>query len=104
MKKTLHLMLFLLLSLSLVACAAQKDIQAPAIKITEPTKTKKTKVTEPAKTEKPAPPAKDVSTGPIIIGEIEYVTIKPENIRLKARIDTGATTSSIHATQILPSG
>ena len=36
----------------------------------------------------------------IVIGEAEYITIKPDNIRLNARIDTGATTSSIHATEI----
>ena len=36
----------------------------------------------------------------IIIGAAEYITIKPDNIRLAARIDTGATTSSIHATEI----
>jgi hypothetical protein len=33
--------------------------------------------------------------GLAIIGEAENVTIKPSNLRLKARIDTGATTSSI---------
>jgi hypothetical protein len=30
-----------------------------------------------------------------IIGELEYVSFLPENIRLKARIDTGAQTSSL---------
>jgi len=30
-----------------------------------------------------------------IIGELEHVIIKPEDLRLKARIDTGAQTSSI---------
>jgi hypothetical protein len=33
--------------------------------------------------------------GYIIVGEAEYVAIEPENIRLKARIDTGARTTSL---------
>lgn len=36
----------------------------------------------------------------IIIGEIEYAYIPSANIRLKARIDTGATTTSINALNI----
>lgn len=35
-----------------------------------------------------------------IIGEAEYVTILPLGLRQKARIDTGATTCSIHASSI----
>ncbi len=63
----------------------------------------------PATTAGGSPPAeKEVFTpgpqpGPkklLIIGEAEYITIKPGNIHLKARVDTGATTSSIHATDI----
>jgi len=33
--------------------------------------------------------------GFMIIGELEHVTIEPEDLRLKARIDTGAQTSSL---------
>jgi len=40
-----------------------------------------------------------VTTLPII-GEAERVTVEPHGLRLAARIDTGATTSSISATQI----
>ena len=82
------------------------------------------KITEPPKAEKPEPlplpvpetkpalaPAKKPAPAPVskiksnsekltIFGEAEYITIKPDNIRLKARIDTGATTSSIHSTEI----
>lgn len=36
----------------------------------------------------------------IIIGEAEYVYIPSSKIKLKARIDTGATTTSIHALDI----
>jgi hypothetical protein len=56
----------------------------------------------PAPAEKPAPANKIKSDTDklTLFGEAEYITIKPDNIRLKARIDTGATTSSIHATEI----
>ena len=37
-----------------------------------------------------------------IIGEIENVTFKSKDLRLKARIDTGATTSSIGALDLQP--
>jgi hypothetical protein len=37
-----------------------------------------------------------------VIGEIEYVRMVPPNIVLKARIDTGATTTSIDARNITP--
>lgn len=33
--------------------------------------------------------------GFIVIGELEHVTLKPEDLRLPARIDTGAQTSSL---------
>jgi hypothetical protein len=36
----------------------------------------------------------------LIFGQTEYITILPANFRLRARIDTGATTSSIHAVNI----
>ncbi len=105
MKKTTQSLLFLLLAFSLVACAGKSEFKAPSIKITEPAKTEETK--SPAKKSTPTKPAtttkiKSGSEDLIIIGETEHITIKPDNIRLKARIDTGATTSSIHATQIKP--
>ncbi len=36
----------------------------------------------------------------VLIGETEYITFKPDNIRMAARIDTGATTSSIGASAV----
>lgn len=36
----------------------------------------------------------------IILGNYEYVYIPSENLKLKAKIDTGATTTSLHATNI----
>lgn len=38
--------------------------------------------------------------GKIIVGEAEYATVNPGNLRLDARIDSGATTTSMHATNI----
>jgi len=116
-------LLLIILSFGLGACAGQREeIPAPAVQVKEPVKKsvpEKT-VTEakpaPEKAEKPVtptpmpkpepkptPPTTVKSAGDklVIIGETEYVTIKPNNIRLKARIDTGATTSSIHALNIV---
>lgn len=36
-----------------------------------------------------------------IFGAVEWVVLQPEGIRAKARLDTGATSSSIHATNIV---
>ncbi len=38
--------------------------------------------------------------GKILVGEAEYATVFPGNLRLDARIDSGATTTSMHATDI----
>lgn len=38
--------------------------------------------------------------GKMLLGEAEYVTVQPGNLRLDARIDSGATTTSMHATDI----
>ena len=120
MKNTAYLLLAIFAIFSLVSCAGQNELTAPTVKITEPPKAEKpeplpvpetkpdlTPAKKPAPTPatKPAPPApvskvKGNSEKLTIFGEAEYITIKPDNIRLKARIDTGATTSSIHATQI----
>ncbi|HIE06848.1 MAG TPA: ATP-dependent Zn protease [Desulfarculaceae bacterium] len=112
-------LLFIIASFGLGACAGQREeIPAPTVQIKEPVKktTPEKTVTEikpepekvekkiaPVPTPKTAPPTTIKSDGEklIIIGETEYITIKPGNIRLKARIDTGATTSSIHALDIV---
>jgi hypothetical protein len=38
--------------------------------------------------------------GKLIVGEVEFFNVQPGDLRLEARIDTGATTSSLHATDI----
>ncbi len=44
--------------------------------------------------------AKKVASDRVVLGRVEWVTISSQNIRVKARIDSGAATSSIHATKI----
>jgi hypothetical protein len=93
MKKKFVLFLFIALILS--ACAGQKQqLKSPQPKAAVPEK--------PVKAAAVPAPAHMKSGGEnlLIIGEAEYVTIKPANIRYRARIDTGATTSSIHAVEI----
>ncbi len=102
MKNTTFLLLITFALFFLVSCAGQNELTAPTVKITESTKVEQPK---PLPETKPAPPGpvstiKSGSEKLTIFGEAEYITIKPDNIRLKARIDTGATTSSIHATEI----
>ncbi len=107
MKNTAFLLLITFALFFLVSCAGQSQLPAPTVKIAEPAKVEKPEPTpeiKPAPVPKPPPatPSKIESGSEklTIFGEAEYITIKPDNIRLKARIDTGATTSSIHATDI----
>lgn len=60
-----------------------------------------TKVTEKTENKKPE---KNLQTldSKLIIGQIEMVKITPPKVILKARIDTGATTTSIDARNITP--
>ncbi|MEA3547716.1 MAG: ATP-dependent zinc protease [Thermodesulfobacteriota bacterium] len=49
------------------------------------------------------PPAETAAQAPsqlVLIGETEYIIFKPDNLRMAARVDTGATTSSIGASAI----
>ncbi len=48
----------------------------------------------------PPKPRSGEIDGKLIIGEVEFFNVQPGNLRLEARIDTGATTSSLHATDI----
>lgn len=38
----------------------------------------------------------------LVIGAAEHITLDPPGIKVKARIDTGAETSSLHASNIIP--
>lgn len=50
---------------------------------------------------KPAPVSPTQYEGKVVVGEVEFVNIQPGNLRLEARIDSGATTSSLHATDVV---
>lgn len=55
-------------------------------------------IKKPRKESKVEPESKD--SAKLVIGRVEWVWIEALNKRLKARVDTGATLSSIHATKI----
>jgi hypothetical protein len=50
---------------------------------------------------KPAASTANQHDGKVVVGEVEFVGIQPGNLRLEARIDSGATTSSLHATDVV---
>lgn len=86
------------LSMSLTGC---NIINSP----TEPTpKTEfEAEAEAPIKTVEVTPAiieCKNSIEGYFIVGEAEYVGIEPENIRLKARIDSGAGTTSLGVTKL----
>ncbi|MBL4896421.1 MAG: ATP-dependent zinc protease, partial [Erythrobacter sp.] len=45
--------------------------------------------------------AKKSAVEKIVLGRIEWITIGAKNMRLKARVDTGAQTSSLHAENVV---
>ena len=75
-------------------CASAEELQCPEPRVIE-------KIVEvPA----PVPEATTATTaGKMhlpIIGAVEWVTVEPGNLRLEARVDTGAETTSVHAENI----
>lgn len=56
-------------------------------------------VCEPAPPPVPAPPERPKTVLPIL-GAVEYVTLEPPGLRLKARMDTGTSSSSLDARDI----
>jgi hypothetical protein len=69
-------------------CLAGLDAKGAPPEATNPVPAKESVKKEPAaKPEKPR----------VIIGRIEYVVVRDAHLRLKARIDTGAGLSSVHA-------
>lgn len=90
--KMSHIFIILLLSLSFCACAGKTEqTVVPAVQLNSPDK---------AVQSVPDETIKSASDTLLVIGQAEYISFPSDNIRLKARIDTGATTSSIHATEI----
>ena len=87
--------------------ADEKDGESSKGPVTEPEKEPE-KVEKPAEPEKkPVPPKKPekvtkTSDGKLILGEEEWVYVPGLEESFKARVDTGATTSSISAIDIVP--
>lgn len=81
------------------------EVNPPAKSVDEPpvkrSVVKKSVPKTPVLTPQEAP-AVDLLSGLRIIGEVEPVTLVPSGVTMPARIDTGATTSSIDATEIEP--
>ncbi|MEZ9176159.1 ATP-dependent zinc protease [Vibrio kanaloae] len=71
-------------------------------KVTEPTeKPEEVKPTEPVPVEKPVEKVRKTNDGKLILGEEEWVFVPGLKEAFKARVDTGATTSSISAVDIV---
>ena len=87
--------------------ADEKDGESSKDPVTEPEKESE-KVEKPAEPKKkPVPPKKPekvtkTSDGKLILGEEEWVYVPGLEESFKARVDTGATTSSISAIDIVP--
>lgn len=95
--------LLLVLSLGLVSCATDYSV-APLSACPEPEPVVSQSCPElpvnSAKTQGDA--STDMLDGKQIIGQVEYALVSPPDLRLRARIDSGATTTSVHATSIEP--
>ncbi|CAK4075751.1 ATP-dependent zinc protease [Vibrio sp. 16] len=115
MNKTWKLIIPVMLSGGLMACTTTGQTpvepeQKPQIeepKVQEPKVEEKEVVKETKPAEKPKQPevvlkAKKTSDGKLILGEKEWVYVPGLEQNFRARIDTGATTSSISAVDIEP--
>ncbi|KHD25544.1 ATP-dependent Zn protease [Vibrio caribbeanicus] len=115
MNKTWKLIIPVMLSGGLMACTTTGQTpvepeQKPQIeepKVEEPKVEEKEVVKETKPADKPKQPeivlkAKKTSDGKLILGEKEWVYVPGLEQNFRARIDTGATTSSISAVDIEP--
>lgn len=118
MKKIRNATFLIILSSTLAACATQNNAQqSETTKPEQPTldqpieqpktgtKVEVTPEAKPAVKPEPKPPVmvdKKTSDGKLILGEKEWVYIPGLEQSFRARIDTGATTSSISAIDIVP--
>jgi len=76
----------------------KKPVEKPVVKKSV---VKKSVPKKPVVTPRPKPSV-DPLSGLRVVGEVEPVTLVPFGVTMPARIDTGATTSSIDATEIEP--
>lgn len=115
MNKTWKLIIPVMLSGGLMACsttgqAPVEPEQKPQVeepKVEKPQVEEKEEIKETKPAEKPKQPevvfnAQKTSDGKLILGEKEWVYLPGLEQSVKARIDTGATTSSISAVDIEP--
>ncbi|WP_114764760.1 ATP-dependent zinc protease [Vibrio rhodolitus] len=117
MKKIWHSTFVIMLVSTLAACASQTSQPEPAEKETPKVEVPEEKPSvepevkpepkpEVKPEEKPTPPPvvqeKKTSEGKLILGEKEWVYIPGLEQSFRARVDTGATTSSISAVDIVP--
>ncbi|MBD1566844.1 ATP-dependent zinc protease [Vibrio sp. SA48] len=107
MKQQWKVIVPLMLSGSLMACSTTSQIpvepeQKPKVEQPKPETEQQTKSAEKP-VEKPAIvlKAKKTSDGKLILGEKEWVYVPGLNESFRARVDTGATTSSISAVDIV---
>ncbi|WGV98151.1 RimK/LysX family protein [Vibrio sp. YMD68] len=122
MKKQNHLLLMVMLSLGLTACSTtsnvdkeplpepENPVEVPVVepdtdKPVDPEVEPAEPVVEPEPetkpAEKPKPQAKKTEDGKLILGDQEWVYVPGLKQSFKARVDTGATTSSVSAQDIV---
>ena len=78
-------------------CPSSETLQCPEPQVVEKIVT----VTAPSPVI--SPPPKPTTAGKMnlpIVGAVEWATVEPGNIRMEARIDTGAESTSVHAEDI----
>jgi hypothetical protein len=78
-------------------CPSSETLQCPEPQVVEKIVT----VTAPSPVI--SPPPKPTTAGEMnlpIVGAVEWATVEPGNIRMEARIDTGAESTSVHAEDI----
>jgi hypothetical protein len=78
-------------------CPSSETLQCPEPQVVEKIVT----VTAPSPVI--SPPPKPTTAGDMnlpIVGAVEWATVEPGNIRMEARIDTGAESTSVHAEDI----
>lgn len=98
--KTRLIFSIIILTFFFSGCASQTPTPSLPKESPAATETSGRPEASPAIAEKPAIKEGVYCEELLVIGEAEYVTIEPDGMKLAARIDTGATTSSLGATEI----
>ncbi|MCG9681097.1 ATP-dependent zinc protease [Vibrio sp. Isolate23] len=103
MNKPWKALILIMLSGGLMACSTtgQQPVESEQKPQIEEPKIEPEKETKPEEKPKPKPQARKTPDGKLILGEQEWVYVPGLEESFKARIDTGATTSSISATDVV---